>query len=260
MKPVVALDFDGVICDSMNECMLVAFGAYQAWRTHGESGPLDADLIPASFRDYFRAFRYLVRPAREYWIIVHSFYEGCSTLSWSRFDRLSRKCAAEMAQFEPLYFATRNTFRSNDCEKWLQLHRLYNEFSEPWPCLKEACAPYIVTTRDQDSLGRLLHAFGIEIPDERCWTKERLETKPAAISRIAQIQQISVSEVLFIDDHLEYLREVSQIGASVFWAGWGFWKGTLSMRESPFERLTNLGELMKKEAFVRRQGRKGNEL
>jgi phosphoglycolate phosphatase-like HAD superfamily hydrolase len=252
LKPVVALDFDGVICNSMDECMRVAFGGYEAWRT-GAPAPLSIETsLPAGFDDFFRTYRYLVRPAEEYWLIVRAYHEGGAPLLPGEFARLSREAEPQLTEFAPIYFKTRERLRAVNLDRWLGLHHMYPEFGEGWSTLRREALCYIVTTRDLESVGRLLSMFDIDIPVERHWTKERPGGKPAAILEIANECERKPSEILFVDDHPEHLRDVSSTGASLFWASWGFWPDTDPEACDGYERLGNIAELLTKPVFVER--------
>lgn len=47
MKRILCLDFDGVLCNSIKECALVAYNAYH------ETNEANFDNIPRSFSDFF---------------------------------------------------------------------------------------------------------------------------------------------------------------------------------------------------------------
>ena len=228
--PVVALDFDGVICDSMNECMLVAYAAYTG-----------TQAIPVAFVRYFRKYRHFVRPAQEYWLIVEAYQRGMEPVTEYEFNALAQECKEQVAQFESVYFQTRERLRSSDFKAWLKLHTMYPEFSEGWPLVERFAIPYIVTTRDRGSLKYLLESFGINIPAENWWTKERTRSKPEAILAIARERNIRPAEILFVDDHPEHLHDVAQTGASVFWAAWGFWSS-----QNGFQEIGTIKELMQR--------------
>jgi phosphoglycolate phosphatase-like HAD superfamily hydrolase len=243
MRPIVALDFDGVVCDSVDECLLVAHGAYKAWRAP-QALPVPSFVQPPeAFSAYFRAHRYLVRPAQEYWLLVHAFNEGAKPLTMSRFRELARVHRRELAEFGPIYFRTREALRASDPAAWFRLYRVYGEFAGAWPLLAENADMHIVTTRDQASLRLLLDEFSIDIPASRLWTKERTATKPEAILAIAQEAEVACSAINYVDDHVGHLQDVSDVGAAVFWASWGYWPAALAPNASWCRRLRTLADL-----------------
>ena len=242
-KPIVALDFDGVICDSIDECLQVAFSAYQAWEDGMESAVPSFVQLPPTFLSYFRAHRYLVRPAQEYWLLVHGFHEGMLPLAPSQFRELSVSHKKELDEFEPIYFRTREVIQAFDTSAWFKLYRVYEEFADAWPCLRMQADVHIVTTRDLSSLRLLLKEFSIDVPLPRLWTKERTATKADAMVSIAKQADVPCSSISFVDDHPDHLRDVSTSGAPVYWASWGYWPASLAEPASWYERLQTLADL-----------------
>ncbi len=230
--------------------MRVSFGAYEEWRTGGPA-PLSVETaLPDGFDDYFRTYRHLVRPAEEYWLIVRAYHTGGAVLLPEQFPQIARESQAQLAEFAPIYFRTRERLRNLSMERWLGLHSMYSEFQDGWTDLRREALCYLVTTRDRESVGRLLPMFDVDIPPGRRWTKERPGGKPAAILEIASECGRKPSGILFVDDHPEHLHDVSSTGASLFWAAWGFWPDTDSVPRDGYERIGNIEELMTKPAFV----------
>ena len=233
-KEVVALDFDGVVCDSMEECLLVTFLAYDGWRNGVVPSGGQVPQVPAEFGEYFRTFRYLVRPAREYWIIAHAFATGAEPLDEARFRRRRLETGPMSEAFEAAFFTVRRALAIAQPQVWVALHRIYPEFLDGWSELRQTCAVHIVTTKDSASLSQLLEAFGLPVPPERRWPKERCRSKADAVRAIAREEDVPVSTIRFVDDHPEYLAEVAAIGAQVFWASWGYARdGVLQAAQYP---------------------------
>ena len=66
---VIALDFDGVICDSAAECVVSAYGAF--CQAKGEAFDPLASSVPEYFRDGFYRMRPLIRDGRDYLMILY---------------------------------------------------------------------------------------------------------------------------------------------------------------------------------------------
>ena len=54
---IYILDFDGVICDSIDECMLTTYNSFN------DTNKINISDVPSHFRKYFYEYRYHVRPA-----------------------------------------------------------------------------------------------------------------------------------------------------------------------------------------------------
>ena len=66
----IVFDFDGVLCNSIEECMIVSFHTY-----HGLS-LFSKNIITYDMKKYFYKYRHLVRPAGEYYLIWDSYYNN----------------------------------------------------------------------------------------------------------------------------------------------------------------------------------------
>lgn len=227
MKSIVALDFDGVICDSIDECLLTAHNAYHRLGGHA---PLAKDLssLNPDFVTRFRRLRYLVRPAREYWLLIHWLETQNGDLELDRFERLREEYRSTLAAFEPAFFEARDSLRRADAGHWSDLHQPYEEFASGWHAVRTACTVHMVTTKDLESVRHFNRLWDLGFEDDHLWTHERAPSKAWAIRRIAMIEGCSPSEITFVDDDPRHLRDVSETGARCFWVSWGY-SGTVAV-------------------------------
>ena len=98
---IYILDFDGVICDSIDECMLVSYNSFN------ETNLINIDDVPCNFRSYFYKYRYHVRPAKEYFLLCKAFTENIN-LSISNFEEFRKIYEYEMNNFESIFFQKRS--------------------------------------------------------------------------------------------------------------------------------------------------------
>jgi phosphoglycolate phosphatase-like HAD superfamily hydrolase len=222
---IVALDFDGVICDSFEECLRIAHGAYQRFeRRDGHCG--GAEEVDREFEARFRRWRHLVRPAREYWALCDLVARG-QELSPARFARARQRAESTgvLGRFEPVFFAERDQLRREQPERWASLHRLYPQFLAGWPDLRRRATVHVVTTKDRSAVEALDAALDIGLDHRLLWTRDEGLGKPAAIRAIAAAAHVPASAVCFVDDHPEHLLDVAPTGAQRFWAAWGYTPG-----------------------------------
>ena len=81
---VIALDFDGVICDSAAECVVSAYGAFL--EAKGEEFDPLASPVPDYFRDGFYRMRPLIRDGRDYLMILYLLDLGVPMSDQKDFD------------------------------------------------------------------------------------------------------------------------------------------------------------------------------
>lgn len=213
---LLCADFDGVISNSLNECMLVAYNAY-----FGESFE-NIDKLPQSYRDAFHRTRYLVRDPGEYFLLVDSHAKGAALDDATFMQQIQARFAA-ISDFKPRFFAAREVLRSRDEQKWLRLHPSYAPFIE---FLKSLEIPlYIVTTKDEGSVWLLLDDYGLADKVEDVFGQASLKLlggKRGAILEACRRTGFTPAEAVFIDDHPLHLRDVEGCGVNLCYATWGY--------------------------------------
>lgn len=230
---VVCLDFDGVLCDSAEECLVVGHNAY-----YGRKALNPGEIDPA-LRDYFLRHRYLVAPANDFYLLIHGYEQGAAPIDRPRYDELRAANRDACAAFGPRFFACRDELKQDE-PHWLGLHRLYAEsrivLDDAFPTF------YVVTTKDADSVRRLaaFHGYGEKI--RAIYGKEVATNKRLSFQKLfADLGDASGRHgYLFVDDNIDHLAQVADLPVKPHLAGWGYVdpKGA-----GPFPRLNDLGEL-----------------
>ena len=246
MKPVIALDFDGVICDSLEECLVTAHNAYHWLEGSDRWTNSTADIKP-EVADSFRRLRHYARNAPELWLIMHWCLTDGGTLDQARYDELTSRYAARLPLFEPVFFESRHVLSSAGLDRWLGLHRMYPEFRDGWEEVKGRFPTHIVTTKDLISVQYFNRHWELGIPEENLWTKERGLPKEEIVRHIAEESGQPIQYVLFVDDHPHHVREVAATGARCFWASWGFLgargNGPVEGEGEVFTKISRLADL-----------------
>ena len=213
---LLCLDFDGVICNSVNECMLVAFNAYSG------TGYTGLDALPAGYRETFRRYRYLVRDPGEYFLLIDMFYRGAD-IDETRFADAVNQKAFRCRNFKVKFFAARRELRDRDLQAWLRLHPPYKGFVD---FIKRVSVPIdIITTKDEESVNLLLQEYAVRDKVGHVFGQEALAIyggKAGAIREACRRSGIAPGEVAYLDDHLKHLADVRETGAKLWYATWGY--------------------------------------
>ena len=244
---VLALDFDGVICDSLEECLVSSYNAYQ--RLEGSDRWVETpEEIPPDVAGRFRRNRHYARNAPEFWIIIHWALRGRDDMDARRFDALVLEHAGRLTEFESAFFKARRDLSGADMERWLGLSRMYPAFRDGWQEVRERLPVHLVTTKDLVSVRIFNERWDLDIPDENLWTKEMGQPKPEIVRRVAELEGLSPHDMLFLDDHPHHVRAVAATGARSFWAAWGFLgarrPGPIDDEGTIFIRLTRMADLL----------------
>jgi phosphoglycolate phosphatase-like HAD superfamily hydrolase len=220
---ILALDFDGVICDSRAECMEVAFTAY------GTQVAAPADLhdevtpIPPESAARFMRHRHLVGLPRGYWALcdlaMHDAPSEC--YEHDPFDAHLASHSGDVQEFEKRFFEVREALKQRDPQEWLSLHRPYEEFLDALEELRRSSV-FIVTTKDSPSVRALLEQWELDVPGERIYGRERRMAKEDCMRAILGSAGAAPGELAFLDDHVPYLEACVALGVRCYFARWGF--------------------------------------
>ncbi|MDA7493388.1 hypothetical protein OAL12_00345 [Akkermansiaceae bacterium] len=219
---VVALDFDGVVCDSINECLVTGYNAWGRLFGNEKRWATSYNDVPLALRESFRVRRYFVRPAKHYGLLINELLHGRYPRDQISFDLLAKKTSLDLDAFESTFFECREELRRQDIRAWMDLHRLY-PFNNEWFAKMESSSVHVVTTKDAQSVRELNRHFGLGFDETLIWDKDRTEDKSQAILQIAEIHQCDTKDIIFVDDHPDHLALVKEnTKAKCFWASWGY--------------------------------------
>ena len=229
-QPVICLDFDGVLCESIYECLIVAYSVfYQKHIRH-------LDEVPAPIKDYFLRYRYFVAPAYDYALIFQAYESGIQTLTRERFNALCRQDLNDRLSFGQRFFEYRNLLRQ-DLQAWLGLHVLFEQAAcvrqDEFPCFN------IMTTKDKKSVELLAQSLGFSHKLSSIYAKEVSVDKSIQFQTFFQDRGINPREtdVIFVDDNIEHLHKLNGMGLHLYHAAWGYCD---KQELSPFAVAENL--------------------
>jgi plasmid maintenance system antidote protein VapI len=244
MKPILALDFDGVINDSLDECLISSYNAWQVIEKSGHWAYSNAD-IPQTIVDCFRANRYLARNGAEFWLILMASKLASDTITAEVFEQLRQEHSSFLHTFEQIFFDVRNRYRTEDMERWLNLHTRYDQSKERWADLLSSTICHIVTTKDLASVKLFNQHWELGIREDNLWTRELDLPKSEIIELIADRANCTTDQIYFVDDHPDQVAIVASTGANYYWASWGFQGALVKSRPDGilFPALTKLADL-----------------
>ena len=128
MRKLIALDFDGVICNSINECMLVSYNAY--FNRPQDKG-IDYSEISSQLQNRFKKYRYLVGPAQDFYFLWKSlFSENTSSKEIVKtYYQLKIDEAGMESSFVERFYYFRTKLKENHFRQWIILNPIYKQVS-----------------------------------------------------------------------------------------------------------------------------------
>ncbi len=239
MKNILCLDFDGVIVDSIDECLLTAYNSYWIFENQKEMVVQNIEEINTKFKNTFFENRYLVRPAKEYWVLINMIVNEVININYDKFIKEIWNNEKILNSFEKIFFSIRNEMINRRTQEWLSLHRIYPEFSESWKYISNAYDVYIVTNKNSEAVYALLNYFKIEIQKNKIYTTEKFISKNNAVVVISSINNVSLRDILFVDDSPSTVEELMAEGVNSYLAIWGYYNEI----NNKYNILTHLMEL-----------------
>ena len=212
---VLALDFDGVICDSIHECVLVS---YQTYRSLDPASDLPETVSQELSREFMKR-RMFVRPSGHFFLLWKWITEfPAETLSPREFENLEADHEEGVRRFEREFHARRDGLRDARLPEWLAMNPLFPEVLDTWPALL-AWPRYIVTTKDRGATEEVLMSHALEVTGIFARGEA---TKPNALRTIAERHGCPPSDVLFVDDNSLHLGDAQATGVITCLASWGY--------------------------------------
>jgi len=211
---VYALDFDGVICDSIHECF---HNSYRAFRT--VRSEIDLPSQPKTlWREKFYKHRGLVRPARNFYLlwyqIISNLEIGLNTLE---FEAHTASYEDTLNLFDENFMHIRSQQLDSDPQSFLAQNPLFPEVKEVWDQLPRPL--YIVTAKDERITKLILEFNGLNVDGVFGKGTGR---KYQSLLRLAKSHEVAVSRVYFVDDNPEFVREADSIGVKTALSNWGY--------------------------------------
>lgn len=221
---ILALDFDGVICDGLVEYFQTAWLAYRRiWPESPTTPPPDLALK-------FYRLRPVVETGWEMPVLLHALMQGMGEAEiladwWAIAHQLVTQEARSPADLAVAVDSVRDAWIARDLEDWLAQHRFYPGVGDRLRTLEAVVTPYIITTKEGRFVQRLLAAEGIHWPEERIFGKEVKQPKHQTLRDLVVAQEAETC-VWFIEDRLKTLDSVRQqpdLGmVRLFLADWGY--------------------------------------
>jgi phosphoglycolate phosphatase-like HAD superfamily hydrolase len=220
---LLALDFDGVICDSAREAWAVAvrsFAEVFPERALAADAGEDATLFAR-----FLEIMPLGNRAEDYGVALAAIAAGQTLPDQAAYDAFRASLAPErLRAFHKQFYRVRSAWAERDPAGWLARMAPY-----PGLCalLRRRAGDVrlaIATAKDRGSVRKLLASYQVAdlFPDGFVLDKEAGEKKREHVTKLAALAGCAPAEVTFVDDKVNHLEDVATLGARCVLAAWGY--------------------------------------
>ncbi len=223
---ILALDFDGVVCDGLIEYFEVAWRTYcQIWSPANDTPPDDLALR-------FYRLRPVIETGWEMPVLIKALIEGFDDeqilQSWTTITpQILAANNLEAKAVSTKLDHLRDEWIQTDLNGWLSLHRFYPGVIERLKItLETEVQLYIVTTKEGRFVKQLLQQEGINVPPENIFGKEIKRPKYETLRELIKKANIQPASLWFVEDRLKTLQLVQQQSdlnhVQLFLADWGY--------------------------------------
>jgi len=220
-KDILALDFDGVIVNSIEECLVVG---HNSLRKHlGQSGlikrlnELEKEQVLAS-----RRMRNFIRHSEDYVFIFYALLKGASIRNQSEFDSFLKQHAGLKDTFHENFYRERSRLLETERQRWLELNPLYPGMGDFIRTYHYPERLVIITTKKAEFVAVTLAAAGIEFPTGNLFSADQGLSKTVLISEILKGWSVQPLELHFVDDQVDTLIKAKPLGVNLYLARWGY--------------------------------------
>lgn len=212
----LCIDFDGVIADGVNECLIVSWLAWHSKKIPDNLQGL-LESIPAEFQNNFRKLRNYVR-FDAHFMAPHLISTEAKINSQRDFDETFATLDGDLTrQFTSRFQNTRNTLRTYHTDEWLAFHTVYPGMQSIFDNDHKI---FIISGKDANSISAICQTNNIQINNENIYGG--LMSKKEVLSALLARSKNENHQIIFCDDNLPNVIESKTLGINTYWAGWGY--------------------------------------
>ncbi|SVD48348.1 uncharacterized protein METZ01_LOCUS401202 [marine metagenome] len=239
-KSVFIFDFDGVLCDSIAECMIVSLNTY---RSAFSSSTGD---ITNSMREYFYNYRYLVRPAGEYFLIWESYYHN-KNFKKITFEDMKKTMIVQINEFQNMFYVYRQRMKQN-IDYWISLHKCYSNTLQFFKKYRKNI--FILTNKDKDSVEKISSAHGYSDRINEIYSKEISTDKSKLLNELLNNNKHLYNgyNIIYIDDNIKNLNIISTLNIPnliCIHARWGYCDNFVNKSYFHINDIIEIDEVLK---------------
>jgi len=233
---ILALDFDGVIVDSVLDSLFIGHNAYLRLYGQGEKKYFGGELftfenweeIKKHYQEeikYYRTLRPYIRGATDYGLIQKLMEEKKFIKSQEEFDNYRKTAVFDFETYEKEFYKERERLQDVNYRAWFNLEPPYPKIIEGMKkLLEEGTKIVIATSNRRKAIARSFtpEYFGFNIDLEDILDKRFGEDKSEQMRQIIKLYKVKFKDIYFVDDQVSHLIQTIPLGIKVILAGWSY--------------------------------------
>ncbi len=210
------MDFDGVICDSTDECLINSFNSYNIYKKNNEIFIKSLEEIDIKLKNEFKNIRPYIKGAKEYLNFYDYYYSCKANLSLVDFLSFENK-SLDHDYFAKIFYQQREKLKKNNLKDWISYNYVFEELII---FLNSLDYYYIATLKDKESVIDILKYNKIKIFEEKILDFRIIKTKIEALNMILNKYSYNKNDIIFIDDNASHLLDPKNQGFQVYLSNW----------------------------------------
>lgn len=214
IKSLLFLDFDGVICDSLDECIISSLYAY--YRLYRKK---ELSCLPVNYKSQFKALRPYVRHGEDYFVIQQIIEKKKHIKDQDHFDHILQKHKNKLALYKQLFYKARNILIEEESEYWFSLNKIYTHILHHLAAVCVSPFFYILSTKQADYILKILKNNNSIIQEDHvlvAWDIQKWNIIKTLLDKYKDMNAI------FIDDQINHLALNRDPRINTRLAAWGY--------------------------------------
>jgi len=233
---ILALDFDGVIVDSVLDSLFVGHNAYLRLYGSGKKKYFGGELFTFENWEetkkqhqkeikYYRTLRPYIRGATDYGLIQKLIEENKFINNQEEFDNYRKTVKFDFEAYEKEFYKERERLQNINYRAWFNLEPPYLKVITGIKKLLEGGAKIVIATSNRrKAIARSFtpEYFGFTIKPEDILDRRFGEDKSEQMKYIVKSYNIKFEEIYFVDDQVSHFIQTRTLGVKVLLAGWSY--------------------------------------
>ena len=260
MLKILALDFDGVIVDSVLECLFVSYNTYlKVYKRNGrelfsgkpftfENWEKDKKNYQEKMK-YFYRLRSYIRGATDYGLIQKLMEEKKLINNQEEFDKYRGSVNFNFEDYNKEFYKERERLQNINYMAWSNLEPPYPKIIEGIKkIMAKGVKVVIATSNRRKAIMKSFtpEFFGFFIEPKDILDKRFGEDKSEQMKHIVESYKVQFEDIYFVDDQVSHLIQVKPLGVEVFLAGWSY----ATKKQKVEARRLNIPIIEKEEQFL----------
>ncbi len=234
---LLALDFDGVLCDGLREYFQTA------WQTHCQLWTTDSVEPPSGLAEAFYRLRPIVETGWEMPVLIHALRSGFAEpeilADWANISvELLQQHQTSPQTVGAVVDRIRDRAIQTDLPNWLALHHFYPGVLDR---LKAVENFVIISTKEGRFIQQLLNDAGVVPKPDQIFGKEQKRPKYEILRDLKR----QYRSIWFVEDRLPTLEKVRQQAdlhdVGLFLADWGYNLASERAQAAASDRIQLIG-------------------